>query len=388
MTDLMDEDRLRHLLSEAADAAPAPGRAAEDLLASLTDGDAVAEHPVVAPLRRRVTPRFVGVAAAVVLVVALIGVTLASGNDHPVRTASTGLASPPTTIPATGGAGAGGTTGGSIGGSTGAASADSPQLSESLGTDAKAAAPQLPIAVADAGSSIPAAAAPLTDSAKVVKTGSLDLQVRRGGFGVTVDSITTKAVGLGGYVADSTTTASGDSPSGTVTVRVPSTSFDKLLVELRKLGKVESVTQKGTEVSAQYTDLQARLSAQTATRDRLNVVLSKATTVPDILSVQDRITQVQTEIEQLQGQLRLLDDQTSMGTLAVSVAEPGAKLPVLTNPSDRTVRSAFREARNRFGNGVEAVIAWSGGALAVLLVGLIALVIARLFWTRFRRYLL
>jgi hypothetical protein len=77
-----------------------------------------------------------------------------------------------------------------------------------------------------------------------------------------------------------------------------------------------------------------------------------------------------------------------MGTLAVSVAEPGAKLAVLAEPTDRTIGSSLREARNRFGNGIEAVIAWSGGALAVLLVGLVALVIARLLWFRLRRFLL
>ena len=97
---------------------------------------------------------------------------------------------------------------------------------------------------------------------------------------------------------------------------------------------------------------------------------------------------MQTQIEQLQGQIKLLDDQTSMGTLAVSLAEPGAKPAVIANPDDRTISSAFSEAWHRFGNGVEAVVAWSGSALAVLLVGLIGLVLARLVWTRFRRYLI
>ena len=65
-------------------------------------------------------------------------------------------------------------------------------------------------------------------------------------------------------MADATTASSSGSPSGTITVRVPSASFDQLLTQLRSLGKVQSVTQKGTEVSAQYTDLQARLTARDA----------------------------------------------------------------------------------------------------------------------------
>jgi hypothetical protein len=226
------------------------------------------------------------------------------------------------------------------------------------------------------------------DSAKVIKTGSLDLQVEKGAFDSTLSTITAKVTGLRGYVADSTTASADRSRSGTITVRVPADSFDELLGDLRRLGEVKGQTEKGTEVTAQYTDLQARLAAQVATRDRLDAVLAKASNVQDILSVQDRITQVQTQIEQLQGQLRVLDDQTAMGTLAVSVSEPGAKPVVVPNPDDRTIGSSFSEARHHFGNGLEAVIAWSGGAAAVLLVLLVLGALGWLAWRGRRRWLL
>jgi hypothetical protein len=218
------------------------------------------------------------------------------------------------------------------------------------------------------------------DSAKVIKTGSLDLRVKKGAFDSTLSAITAKVTGLRGYVADSTTSSADRSRSGTITVRVPADSFDQLLGDLRRLGEVRGQTEKGTEVTAQYTDLQARLAAQVATRERLNAVLAKASTVPDILSVQDRITEVQTQIEQLQGQLRVLDDQTAMGTLAVSVSEPGAKPVVVPRPDDRTIGSSFAEAWHRFGDGVEALIAWSGGAAVVLLVLLLVAGVAWLGW--------
>ena len=84
-----------------------------------------------------------------------------------------------------------------------------------------------------------------TDSAKVIRTGSLDLEVRDGAFQSTVDRITAQAVGLGGYIAEATTSESGDSPSGAITVRVPGESFDQLLSDLRKLGDVKAVSVQG-----------------------------------------------------------------------------------------------------------------------------------------------
>jgi hypothetical protein len=407
---MIDETHLRGLMIEAAEAAPPPGRAAEDLLAALmadagagADGDDPdGPTSVVSPIRAlRGRAPLLAVAAAAVIALLAVGIGTGLGGDDTIsrdRDAATTFDESGTT---------GGTAGGSDGGLV--PSTTVPLfLPATPGADLAVPAPEAagPLdsyaATADAsarsssggaaagGSVAPDAptGAPLTDSAKVVKTGSLDLQVKKGRFEGTVSSIVARAIGLNGYVAESTTSRSGDAPSGTVVVRVPSASFDDLLADLRKLGKVQSVAQKGTEVGAQYTDLQARLAAVSATRDRLNVVLSKAENVPDILSVQDRITQVQTEIEQLQGQLRLLDDQVSMGTLAVSLSEPGATPVEIKTGDDRTVGSAWRDARHRFGNAIEGVVAWSGSAAAVLVVGLVAAVLATLVWRRSRRYFL
>ena len=42
--------------------------------------------------------------------------------------------------------------------------------------------------------------------------------------------------------------------------------------------------------------------------------------------MQDRITAVQIEIEQVQGEQKLLEDQTEFGTLAITLGEPGAEI--------------------------------------------------------------
>ena len=223
-----------------------------------------------------------------------------------------------------------------------------------------------------------------TDSAKVIKTGSLDLEVREGAFDGTVDRITAQTIGLGGYIAESTTSESSDSPSGTIVVRVPENSFETLLADLRKLGEVKAVSSKGTDVTAQFTDLEARLTALRATRDRLATVLSEAENVPDILAVQDRITDVQVQIEQIQGQQAVLKDQTSFGTLAITIGEPGAEVIKVDSEPDG-LGKAWDDARRRFGDSIEGIVSWSGSAAVVLLVGLLLLAFSRVAWVGLRR---
>ena len=154
--------------------------------------------------------------------------------------------------------------------------------------------------------------------------------------------------GLGGYVSDTRTTTSeqsGSQASATISVRVPAASFEQLMTETSKLGEVRSTTTSGQDVTAQFTDIEAQLTALTATRDQFLLVLGEAKNVNDILAVQDRITQVQIQIDQLEGQKRLLTDQTSFGTLSVTLLEPGATAAVPPVDDNKDLGDAWRDAR-------------------------------------------
>ena len=370
---MITEDALRDLLREAVEAIEPPA-VGEEFLERLDTDTAFAE--VHRPTRRR---NLLAAAAAVLVLMAGIGMLDAlSGGGAGDDADDTGLASGPvtTTVPfdaeessdgsldsgyASGGSSSVGT--GTTGGGAGGAVAPSPAMPAQVGTPVAPAQP------------------------RVVKTGSLDIEVEPGSFGDAVERITSLATGMGGFVAESTTTES-DAPSGSVTVRVPSESFEQLVTQVRELGEVRQVTVKGTDVTAQFTDLAARLSALVATRDRLHTVLAEARTVGDIIAVQDRITGVQTEIEQLQGQQRLLEDQAGFGTLSITVGEPGAEIASAEPADDGGLGGAWRDARRRFGDGIEWLVGATGPLALVLLVVAALGVVGRIAWRLWRRRLL
>jgi hypothetical protein len=225
----------------------------------------------------------------------------------------------------------------------------------------------------------------LGDTAKVVETGSVQVEVRRGAVGSTMVSLTSLATGFNGYVADTRTAEGGDDPTGTMTLRVPAASFDDVVARVRAMGKVNSITSHGQDVTAEYSDIKARLTALNATRSQLLTILQKATAIGDVLAVQDRINQVQTEIEQLQGQQKVLDDQTSYAALSVDVSQQGAKLGP---PQQRAgLAKAWYDAHHGFTNGVDWLIARSGTALLVLLILAALAAVARVAWVLLRRRL-
>jgi hypothetical protein len=359
---MLTEDDLRDLIDAAAGRAPTPSPLPDDLFH-------IEHHEPSNTRHRRGRP--LAFAAALIVVVGFVAAVI-PGDQLPFLeqhfigggSSQDQTATAPVVGGTAGGSGAraaaagSAATGAASGGGSGAVGAENGTLGPF--TAFPSPAPPLP------------ATAPPADSARIVKNGSLEIGVGKSTVSESVNRFTAMTTGLGGYVSETRTTMSeqsGTQASATVTVRVPSASFEQLMSETSKLGEVRSTTTSGQDVTAQFTDIDAQLTALTATRDQYLLVLGRANNVGDILAVQDRLTQVQIQIDQLEGQKRLLTDQTSFGALSVTLLEPGATAAVAPVDDNKDLGDAWRDARRNFGDALESVVAASGGLAVVLLCG-------------------
>lgn len=263
-------------------------------------------------------------------------------------------------------------TGGSFGATSGAAgSVAAPEQAAQAAPNAQSA-PNTPDVPVDAVN-------------KVVKTGEMDLAVTKGKVATTMDQLIGLATLERGYIADSHSDE-GTSPSGSVTLRVPVQSFEATINQVRQLRNVKVLSQQtaGEDVTNKYVDLQARVHSLIATRTTFEQILARATTIGDTLAVQSRITDVQTQIEQLQGELRVLNDQTTFGTLTVTVDENATK--VVATPHHRSgMSAAFHRSLDRFVNGIEAIVGVIGPLLLIALIAGFAWLAGRPLYRRLRR---
>lgn len=362
---MITEERLRSLLAEAAAEPPAdgPGR----VVAAALSGP-----PSRLP---RVSPRRLVAVAAVSVVVMAAGLAGLDGDGTsqnevagPARSGARFVA--------------------------GAGSGD--ERSQQYATTAPPAVPMqspqaaLPQAALPGPSSAPAGAAapgsvvggvPESGLARIVKTGGLELSVARGHVNDVVATIIRTATAAGGYVADSTTTETNGRTTGTITVRIPSERFEPVTAELRRMGRVHQATSGGRDVTGEYTDVEARLRTLNATRDALSQVLGDARSVGDILAVQSNLTSVQSEIEQLQGRQRVLDDQIAQASIIVSIREDGR---ARSSGKSGTERSSWQRAADGFTGTWSSLLAQSGTALAIVLIGaaLVAMLAGLARWGR------
>jgi len=223
-------------------------------------------------------------------------------------------------------------------------------------------------------------------AARVVQTGTVALTVAPGAVPATVARLEGAATGLGGFLAGSTSTETGATPGGTVTLRVPSDRFPELLTTVRGLGTVATQTTAGRDVTAEYADLGSRLTALKATRSTYLSILTTARTVQETLSVQQRLDDVQQQIEQLQGQQKVLADQSDLATLTVTVAQrqAAAVLPPAPPRERGPWSQALHDAGHTLVATAQGLVAASGG----LLLALVALglgVLGARSWRRSRR---
>ena len=117
----------------------------------------------------------------------------------------------------------------------------------------------------------------------------------------------------GGYVAQ-------EGP-GRMVLRVPDARLDEVLGQLAALGDPRDRAVYARDVTAAYTDLELRLGNARALQARLRDLLAEAEGVQDVLAVETELARVTTEVERLEGQLRLLQNQAAFSTLTFAVRD-------------------------------------------------------------------
>ena len=249
---------------------------------------------------------------------------------------------------------------------------------------AGAGAPVVTVPSSPTAPSLPSDA--VGQSSKIEQTGSLGLSVRKGALGRTMTRLTALADSVGGFVASSQTqSGAGGAPYGNITLQVPVDTFASVLKQAQSFGTTSSLSTHATDVTGQYVDLQARISALQTSEQQYLTIMSKATTVGDVLSVQEQIDTIQSQIEQLQGQLQVLTSETSYSTLAVTLNEPTPPVPPGPVPESGVVR-AWHNSIDGFLSGVDGLIRLAGPLLFALLCLAVLVVGGRAGWRRYQRH--
>lgn len=112
-----------------------------------------------------------------------------------------------------------------------------------------------------------------------------------------------------------------DNPRYTATIqlRIPENLLESTLEELAKLGTVESRNITAEDVGDRLVDFQARLTNLQKTEASLQKIMDRAGSIRDVLSVAQELSNVRETIEQINAQLKSLQNQVAYSTITLNL---------------------------------------------------------------------
>lgn len=146
-------------------------------------------------------------------------------------------------------------------------------------------------------------------------------------------------------------------------------------------GRLISATRSTQDVSGDYVDTQSRLKNLRGEQARLLTLLGHATALGDILAIDQRLTDVEGQIEQIEAHLNQLNGQVSFYTIAISLQPSQAALTPTAAWSPGNIWQDAVGAAGAFAQVLTTIIIW----LVVFSVYIIPLVLIVWFVLRWRR---
>lgn len=185
----------------------------------------------------------------------------------------------------------------------------------------------------------------------------------------------------GGYIVNFSETQSSNEKGGTFIVKVPANGFSSFLNRLENIAH-ENLQRsiEGQDVTEEYVDLESRLKAKQVMEEQYVAFMKKATKTSDLVAFANELERIQSEIEQMKGRMRYIDQNVSYSTVEIRLYEmpekkDDPKPSAMQAPLGQRVSEAFQGSIDVITIIVQWMIVILSGSLPVLVIAAFVLTI-------------
>ncbi len=111
-------------------------------------------------------------------------------------------------------------------------------------------------------------------------------------------------------------------------IRVPSQFFDEVMTELGEVAELRSAKRTSEDVTTEVIDIGVRVRAQERSLERIELLLSRAQSLRDVIAIESQLSRRQADLDSLKAQQAFLADQTSLSTITVFLEKSEKAVPV------------------------------------------------------------
>jgi len=190
------------------------------------------------------------------------------------------------------------------------------------------------------------------------------------------DKATDWAKSVGGYMVSSSLSQPEEAPYAYVVLRIPAKDLKPAIEYFRSLAiKVSSENLLGTDVTDEYIDIDSRLDTLNKTKAKFEEILSKATAVQDILTVQRELINLQDQIDSLKGRQQYLEKTAELAKISLHLSTDEFSLPYAPSQPFRPAAIFKQAVRSLVGTlrGGAKLLIWVGvySPIWLLILGVI-----------------
>ena len=223
----------------------------------------------------------------------------------------------------------------------------------------------------EAGSGISNTATAMPENQKLIRTVYMDAQTTS--MDGVMSWLENRVAELGGYFEQKSIRRSGSRDDGSyyryadMVIRVPAENLDGFLAQIGENTVVTSTREETENVTLQYVSTKSRVEALETEQKRLLELLEEAGSMEDLLTIEERLTDVRWELENYASQLRVLDNQVDYSTVYLNINEVDKPKVVTERTVWQKIGDGFAENTIDLWDGIVAVFVWLLSSLPFLI---------------------
>jgi len=187
---------------------------------------------------------------------------------------------------------------------------------------------------------------------------------------------------LGGYIESMNTYNGssyygGDSRYANLTVRIPQAKLSQFLDTVSDEGNIVRRSEDVDDVTLSYVDMESRRNVLRSEQERLLEFMDRAETIEEIITIEERLSEVRYQLESMESQLRTIDNLVDYSTVYLNISEVRELTPIKEPTAGQRISEGFLESVEDIINGLTEFGIWFLVNIPyfVIWIGVLAIVI-------------
>ena len=175
------------------------------------------------------------------------------------------------------------------------------------------------------------------------------------------------------YTSDYYNNSRRDYRRGDFTFRVPSNTYETVKAQIEATGHVLSASDSSVDATTEFFDTESRIKTLRAQETSLLAMIEKATEVKDLIQLEQRLSEIRTDIELFQSRMNTIDRQASFSTIIVNLTEVTTVEPIVIKPT-----STWEQMQGSFTRSINGILAFFEGLVIFLAAAIVPLLLIAL----------